>query len=109
MSQVEMIKPLRENLKEGVASGKARLDELMYELQREQERLEEMEAVMPAGNVWLDVRQGADATTEIRAPRSSLTLQAQEGAFSARELMVKDKKTGQAKPAIQMGNLRSGV
>jgi hypothetical protein len=109
MSQVEMIKPLRENLKEGVASGKARLDELMYELQREQERLEEMEAVMPAGNVWLDVRQGADATTEIRAPRSSLTLQSQEGAFSARELMVKDKKTGQAKPAIQMGNLRSGV
>jgi hypothetical protein len=109
LGQVDMIKPLRETLKEGLANGQARLDEMMYELQRTQEKLEEMEVVMPAGSVWLDVRQGADATTEIRAPRSSLVLQAKEGAFSARELVVKDKKTGQNKPAIQMGNLRSGV
>jgi hypothetical protein len=109
LGQVEMIKPLRETLREGLASGQAHLDEMMYELQRTQEKLEEMEVVMPAGSVWLDVRQGADATTEIRAPRSSLVLHNKEGAFSARELLVKDKKTGKSKPAIQMGNLRSGV
>ncbi len=106
LSQMEMIKPMRETLKEGVASGRARLDELSYELQRQREKLAEMETVMPSGAVWLHVRVSAGATTEIRGPRTSRVLNNKEGPFSAREVLVKDKQTGQSKPMIQMTNLR---
>jgi uncharacterized protein (DUF342 family) len=109
MSQVDMIKPMRETLREGVEAGRARLDELEYDMQRNSEKLIEMEALLPVGAVWLNVRTSAGATTEIRGPRSSRVLDHKEGSFSAREVMVKDKETGQSKPMIQMGNLRSGV
>lgn len=107
MGQVNMIKPMRETLKEGVSAGRSRLEDLEYETQRQSEKLIQMEAVMPVGAVWLNVRTSADATTEIRGPRASRTLDHKEKSFSAREVMVKDKKTGQSKPMIQMGNLRS--
>ncbi len=109
MSQVGMLKPMRETLKEGVVAGQLRLEELEYEMQRNSEKLVEMEAVLPAGAVWLNVRTSAGTTTEIRGPRASRLLDHNEGPFSAREVMVKDKETGQSKPMIQMGNLRSNV
>ncbi len=108
MSQVGMLKPMRETLKEGVESGRARLEELDYDMQRKSEKLIQMEAVLPVGAVWLNVRTAAGATTEIRGPRASRVLDHKEGSFSAREVIVKDKETGQSKPMIQMGNLRSG-
>ncbi|KMY66471.1 hypothetical protein AAU61_14970 [Desulfocarbo indianensis] len=107
LGQVNMIKPMRETLKEGVAAGRARLEELDYELERLSDKLIKMEAAMPSGHVWLNVRTAAGATTEIRGPRANLTLTQQEGPFSAREVMLKDKQTGQSKPVIQLGNLRS--
>jgi uncharacterized protein (DUF342 family) len=109
MGQVNMIKPMRETLKEGVEAGRARLEDLDYEMQRQSEKLIQMEAVMPVGAVWLNVRTSAGATTEIRGPRASRALDHKEGPFSAREIMVKDKQTGQSKPMIQMGNLRSNT
>lgn len=109
MSQLDMLKPMRATLKEGVEAGRARLEELDYEMQRQSEKLIQMEAILPVGAVWLNVRTSAGATTEIRGPRASRALDHNEGPFSAREVMVKDKQTGQSKPMIQMGNLRSGV
>ena len=107
LGQVNMIKPMRATLKEGVEAGRARMEDLEYESQRQSEKLIQMEAVMPVGAVWLNVRNSAGATTEIRGPRASRTLDHKEGPFSAREIMIKDKQTGQAKPMIQIGNLRS--
>lgn len=107
LSQVNMIKPMRETLKGGVTSGRSRLEELSYEMERLSDKLIKMEAAMPSGQVWLNVRTSAGTTTEIRSPRASLTLTQQEGPFSAREVMMKDKQSGQSKPVIQIGNLRS--
>jgi uncharacterized protein (DUF342 family) len=107
MGQVNMLKPMRQTLMEGVKAGRERLEDLDYEMQRQSEKLIQMEAIMPVGAVWLNVRTSAGATTEIRGPRASRTLDHKEGSFSAREVLVKDKQTGQSKPMIQMGNLRS--
>lgn len=109
MGQVNMIKPMRETLQEGVKAGRARLEDLDYEMQRQSEKLIKMEEVMPVGAVWLNVRTSADATTEIRGPRASRQLDHKEGSFSAREVMIKDKESGQSKPMIQIGNLRSNA
>lgn len=88
-AQLNMIKPLRENLKQAVEEGDKRLEDLLYIEQKTERLILEMESVLPTGAVWLDVRGTADASTEIKGPNSSVTLQSNKTAFSMREGEVK--------------------
>ena len=109
LGQVEMMKPLRNELKNEVDLQKKRLDETAFRKQALQDKLAEMEAVMPAGAVWLDVRISAEASTEIRGPRSSVVLRSQEQSFSATELEIMDEKTGVLTPVMKLRPLRSSA
>jgi len=109
LTQVHMIKPLRDTLKEGVVQGRQRLEDIAYETQRLNEKAAEMEALLPAGAAWLDVRGRAEAGIEIRAPRSSLVLERNQSSFSAREREIKDKATGVSSFVVHIGNLRAGA
>lgn len=109
IAQVQMIKPLRQALKDGVTGGRNRHDEIRYQLQRLSEKLAELEALVPTGNIWLDVRSLAEAGTEIRGPHSAVTLEQNSTGFSARELGAKDKETGVISYAIKLGPLRAGA
>ncbi len=107
LSQLNMIKPLRENLKAGLASGQAHLDELVLELSRHKRRLARLEAKLPAQGPWLDVRRTAGATTEIITTRASQTLERPLASFSAREVTSRDEKTGKMRPVVKLQGLRS--
>lgn len=106
LTQINMIKPLREALKQGVEQGHQRLDELVFEIQRLRERIEQMEAVLPAGAIWLDVRGKAEQGTQIRTPRASVVLEKAHQAFSAREVAVRDKNTNEEQITVKLGKLR---
>ncbi|MFH1060495.1 MAG: flagellar assembly protein A [Pseudomonadota bacterium] len=109
LTQVHMIKPLRDTLKEGVIQGRQRLEDIAYESQRLGEKLAEMEALLPPGTAWLDVRGKAESGIEIRTPRASLILERNQASFSARERELKDKATGTSSFVVHLGNLRSGA
>ena len=109
MTQVQMIRPLRDTLKEGLAQGRQRLDDIIYESQRLTETVAEMEALLPAGAIWLDVRGSAESGCEIRTPRASLVLDQNRSAFSAREREIKDKTTGVSSFVVVLGNLRASA
>lgn len=109
IAQVQMIKPLRQALKDGVTGGRNRMEEIRYQLQRLTEQLAEMEALVPTGNIWLDVRTLAEAGTEIRGPHAAVALEQNSTGFSARELAAKDKDTGALNYAIKLGPLRAGA
>ncbi len=109
LGQVEMLKPMRASLKEGVISGRARIDELHYERQRLSEKVAEMEEVVPSGAVWMDVRDSASSGTEIMTPRASLTLQRGEGSFSAREVEEKIPGEDRRRIVVKLGPLRAGA
>ncbi|MFH1035853.1 MAG: FapA family protein [Pseudomonadota bacterium] len=109
LTQVQMIKPLRQALKEGVLGGKERLEEIQYQSQRLGEKIAEMEKVMPVGAVWLDVRGRAEALVEIRGPRASLVLENSEDHFSAREQEMVDKASGTSGFIIKAGRLRASA
>jgi hypothetical protein len=68
-----------------------------------------MEALVPTGNIWLDVRTLAEAGTEIRGPHAAVTLEQNSTGFSARELGAKDKDTGAMNYSIKLGPLRAGA
>ncbi len=107
LSQLDMIKPLRQNLKEGLASGQSHLDELLLELSRLRRRLARWEAKLPSQGPWLDVRRTAGATTEIITTRASSTLDRPLASFSAREVTGRDEKTGKMRPVVKFQGLRS--
>lgn len=109
IAQVQMIKPLRQTLKEGVENGRARLEDIQYETQHITESLAEMEKVLPVGAIWLDVRGRAETQTEIRGPRAALVLDGPAQSFSAREQETRDKATGSVSFIIKLGNLRAGA
>lgn len=109
LTQVHMIKPLRDTLKEGVVQGRQRLDDITYETQRLGEKVAEMETLLPSGTAWLDVRGKAEAGIEIRTPHASLILERNQSSFSAREREVKDKATGTNSFVVNLGHLRSGA
>ncbi len=109
ITQVQMIKPLRQALKEGVTGGRARLEEIQYQTQRLGEKIADMEKIMPVGAVWLDVRGRAESLVEIRGPRASLVLESSEDHFSAREQEVVDKASGTSGFVIKPGRLRSAA
>ncbi len=109
VAQVQMIKPLRLTLKEGLTQGRSREQDITYELQRLSEKVAEMEALLPTGNIWLDVRNEAEAGTEIKTPHAAVTLEINSKAFSAREVVSKDKETGNVSYGIKLGPLRSGA
>lgn len=109
LGQVEMMKPLREELQGEVADQKERLEEISFRKQELEEKGAEMEAVMPPGAVWLDVRGLAEATTEIRGPRSSTVLNTKEHGFSATELEIQDEQTGALTPVMKLRPLRSSA
>ncbi len=108
LGQLEMIKPLRQGLKVGVSSGKARVEEIEVDAQRLATQLSQMEALLPEGAVWLDVRMEAEATTQIVGPRASLTLERPTRSFSATERLVRDPE-GQPKPQIKLEKLRTNL
>ena len=109
MGQVEMMKPIRNDLKNQLAFEQKRLEEIQFVRQELQEKNKEMEAVMPPGVVWLDVRLMAEGTTEIRGPRAYVVLGNQEQSFSATELEVQDEKTGTLTPVMKLRPLRSSA
>lgn len=109
ITQVQMIKPLRQALKEGVTGGKARLEEIEYQTQRLNEKIAEMEKILPVGAVWLDVRGRAESLCEIRGPRASLVLDNSTDRFSAREVELTDKSTGTTGFAIKEARLRASA
>jgi uncharacterized protein (DUF342 family) len=109
ITQVQMIKPLRQALKEGVLGGRARLEEIQYQTQRLGEKIEEMEKIMPVGAIWLDVRGRAESLVEIRGPRASLVLEQSEDHFSAREQELVDKASGSSGYVIKPGRLRASA
>ena len=106
LTQINMIKPLREALKQGVDQGGQRLAELVYEIQRLKEKVRKMEQIMPAGATWLDVRGRAEQGVQIRTPRASATLEKVHQAFSAREVLSRDKNTNEEQIAVKMTKLR---
>lgn len=106
LTQINMIKPLREALKQGVDQGQNRVDELVYEIQRLREQVHKMALVMPAGAIWLDVRGKAEQGIQIRTPRASLTLEKMHQAFSAREVVLRDKNTNEEQITVKLGKLR---
>lgn len=107
--QVEMLRPMRASLKEGVSAGRARINELSYDGQRLSEKIAEMEELVPAGAVWLNVRDSADSSTEIRTPRASLVLQRGEGSFSAREAEEVIPGEERRRIVVKISPLRSGA
>lgn len=109
LAQVRMIKPIRENLKAGVDEGNQRLEDIIYEMQQLSDRLTEMEALVPTGAVWLDVRGAADSSTEIAGPHASLVLNRSQAAFSCRESELKDPDGGAPKIVMKISPLRSGA
>lgn len=107
LTQINMIKPLREALKQGVAQGTLRLGEMVFEIQRLREQIARMEAVAPQGAIWLDVRGRAEQGVEIRTPRASLVLENTHQGFSAREATIQDKQTGEERPTVKLSRLRT--
>ena len=105
-AQINMIKPLRENLKEGVTEGEKSLEEMIYQEQRLRGRIIEMESMLPTGVVWLDVRGKADASTEIKGPNASMVLNQTKSAFSMREVESKDPETGKISVIMRSSRLR---
>ena len=109
IGQVEMMKPLRNDLKNQLVFEQKRLEEIQIVKQDLQEKELAMEAVMPPGAVWLDVRLMAEATTEIRGPRAHIILGNKEQSFSATELEIQDEKTGTLTPIMKLRPLRSSA
>lgn len=109
MTQVQMIRPLRDTLKEGLVQGRQRLNDIIYESQRLGEKVAEMEALLPSGAIWLDVRGTAEAGCEIRTPRANLLLDQNRSSFSAREKEIKDKLTGISSFVVITTNLRASA
>jgi hypothetical protein len=107
VTQVNMIKPLRENLLEGVKAGKERLYEMEYDEQRMTEEIERLESVIPEGAVCLDVIKKASATTQIRGPRSAITLKNSRPAFSVCEISTKANETDKTKHLMKISDLRT--
>ena len=107
ITQVHMIKPLRENLLEGVKAGKDRLYEMEYEEQRMTEEIKKLEEVIPEGAVCLDVIKKASASTEIRGPRSAITLNNSRSSFTACELAAKANESDAKKYYMKISDLRT--
>jgi hypothetical protein len=107
LAQIQMIKPLRQALKDGVTSGQTRKEDITYELQRLHEKLTELENMIPPGKIWIDVRSMAEAGTELHGPRASVVLEINSKAFSAREVVGQDQQTGVATYAVKLGPLRT--
>lgn len=105
-AQISMIKPLRENLKEGLAEGEKELEEMVYQEQRLLVRIVDMESMLPTGVVWLDVRGKVDASTEIKGPHASMVFHQTKSAFSIREVELKDAETGKVSVVMRAGRLR---
>ena len=109
MGQLEMLKPLREGLKNELSGLLRRLADIEFERQGLEAKKAEMDTVVPPGAVWLDVRGSAHPTTEIISPRASMVLSSLKQSFSASEFEAKDEKTGAAKPVIALRRLRSSA
>ena len=107
MSQVGMIRPMRETLQEGIASGTERVVDLEIRAGRVQDEIDIMAGLTPKDTVWLDVRKGAEATTEVRGPHVSFTLDRPKRSFSMGEAMVKKPGVeGGAQPDMRLIPLR---
>jgi hypothetical protein len=109
LAQVDMVKPIRAGLMEEVKKGSQRLEDIYFERQLAMDKLKEIESLLHSGNVYLDVRGSAAPTTEIKCPRSRLTLSKKESNFSAREIEIEDRETGDTKILVKVGQLRSGI
>ena len=107
LSQVGMIRPMRETLLSGVKSGEARMADLEIKAGRVQDEIDLMARMTPKDTVWLDVRGIAEATTEVRGPHVSFTLDRPKRGFSMGEAMVKKPGVeGGAQPEMRLIPLR---
>jgi len=106
ISQVEMIKPMRETLKEGLAEGRRRQDEFEIKIQRMERKIEEKSQTLPKGAVRLVVRGEADPTTEIRGSWSSLSLDRVQRSFMASESAMFDSTSGVKHSLIELVRIK---
>ena len=102
MGQLGMIKPLRDGLREDVASLKQRLTDNFFCMQRITWKLDQMHSKADPDLACLTVMKEAEPSTEIAGPRASLVLRRPESGFSAREQMILDKSTGKKSAEIQL-------
>lgn len=106
MAQINMIKPLRAELKAQVQELNARLEDLDYSLNRLEYELKDMLALAPTGVVRVTVKEDASSGTIILTPRASLVLEHHESNFSATEAEVKDKVSGTVSFEVKLSKAR---
>jgi uncharacterized protein (DUF342 family) len=105
-AQVNMIKPMRKQLLETVKEMEKQVEDVAYEINRDEHNLKQLLLVAPSGAVRLTVKNIADAGTRIISPRASLMLEQAYSKFSAAEVETKDKNTGASVFEIKLGPLR---
>ncbi len=105
LAQINMIMPLRAEAKTQVRELKQQFKNLEYEISRREHRLKEMLALAPSGTVRLTVKDHADAGTIILTPRARLVLDGPQSKFSAIEVEIKDKITGQTSFEVKLGKM----
>lgn len=103
LSQLEMIKPLRQTLKEGVQSGQDKSRRALQERQRILARLAVMEPLIRPGAAKLVVRGETEAGIEIIGPHSSLLVKKKQKSSVFFE--VKKKTHQEGEPAYEIKTL----
>lgn len=106
MTQIQMLMPLRDTLKEGVDDGRLRLQDLACEQQRLEERILHLRHLASGGKVWAEVRGKADAGVEFRGPRTMLVLETPQAAFSVGEVQEREDGKLTGRVLMQAGGLR---
>lgn len=103
LAQINMIKPLRHDMRASVAGLNQQLETVEYGLNRLQFKMKDMLALAPVGVVRFTVINKAYPGTIIFTPRARLVLEQTQSNFSASEVEVKDKTTGQISVQIRLG------
>ena len=103
MAQINMIKPLRQEVKTAVNSGQKQLDAVEIELARNTRLLKEMEVYSTGGVVRLSVKDSASVGLQIFTPRASLTLAQEQKNFSAYEAAIQDANSGTIQYVVRLG------
>jgi uncharacterized protein (DUF342 family) len=104
LAQVNMIKPLRRDLRESLDAKNHRMEELKYEINRLCYKIKEMDCLFSGGLARLSVKESANTGTKIFTPRASLTLDQDQKNFSAYEVETHDKISGAIQYKVSLGN-----
>ncbi|MDR1396313.1 MAG: FapA family protein [Desulfarculales bacterium] len=104
LAQVNMIKPLRRDLRETLNANKDRLEQLKYDINRHYYKIREIDSMFAGGPARLSVKESADTDTKIFTPRASLTLDQDQKNFSAYEVELHDKTSGASQYKVHLGS-----